>query len=487
MRNMTSSSLSIMRVSLIAIMIAGLCPALMAADGEPDPAPAPYKPPAYSVLRHTEDWSGLGGQNGQEGSDYFDPIKFVPLNEDGTVWASFGAQFRFRTESWDNFNFDAPLTADDSDIFPLARALFHTDLHIKNHVRFFIQGKSAWSAGRDLIGGTRGLDADSIDLQNFFVDVMAPVGDGQWSFRFGRQELLFGKQRLVSPLDWANTRRTFDGFSTALNVHGWKMTAFLTHPVPVRKYSFNKADTKADFFGFYAAGKVASGKVGLDFYWLGLNRPLGSFNGTAGREERQTVGVRAGGKFSGTPFDYDLETAFQFGTVGAGDISALMFASQFGYTFKDMRSSPRVYGGFDYASGDDAIGGDVGTFRHLFPLGHAYMGFIDAVGRQNIIDVTGGAAFKPFKKLLVKVDWHNFWRANTNDGFYNVGGGLSRAGALGVASDVGQELDLTFKVPVNRHTVFVAGYSHFFAGDFIRESGPAEGINFGYLSLQFTF
>jgi hypothetical protein len=27
----------------------------------------------------------------------------------------------------------------------------------------------------------------------------------------GRQELLYGAQRLISPLDWANTRRTFEG------------------------------------------------------------------------------------------------------------------------------------------------------------------------------------------------------------------------------------------------------------------------------------
>jgi hypothetical protein len=29
--------------------------------------------------------------------------------------------------------------------------------------------------------------------------------------RVGRQELLYGSQRLISTLDWANTRRTFQG------------------------------------------------------------------------------------------------------------------------------------------------------------------------------------------------------------------------------------------------------------------------------------
>lgn len=452
-------------------------------DDAAKPAAA-IKPPAYSVIRHAENWSAWGNQEYRQDNDLFDSIKFVPLNEGGSVWISFGGQFRFRAESWSNFGFGSA-TISDSDVYPLGRALLHADLHIKNRVRFFVQGKSAVSGRRNLAGGTRGLEADSIDLQNFFVDVIAPAGEGTLTFRVGRQELLFGKQRLVSPLDWANTRRTFDGFSAALNLNGWKATGFFTHPVPVRKYSFNKAATGTDFFGLYTSGKVA--KVGLDVYWLGVNRPVNSFNGTSGREERQTVGARVGGKISDGAVSYDLETAFQFGTVGVDDISAYMFASKLGYAFAGVRMAPSIYAGFDYASGDGSAGGNVGTFSQLFPLAHAYNGFIDLLARQNIIDQSSGVTFKPVRKLLVKVDWHNFWRANTSDGIYNAGAGLVRPGAAGVSRDVGRELDLTLKYPLDRHMVIIVGFSHFFAGDFIRESGSSQGINFGYTTLQYTF
>jgi hypothetical protein len=40
---------------------------------------------------------------------------------------------------------------------------------------------------------------------------------------------------------------------------------------------------------------------------------------------------------------------------------------------------------------------------------------------------------------------------------------------------------------MNRHHVFTGGYSHFFPGPFIEESGSAEGIHFGYIMVQYTF
>ena len=104
----------------------------------------------------------------------------------------------------------------------------------------------------------------------------------------------------------------------------------------------------------------------------------------AGHEKRHTVGSRIGGRIGEADFDYDVEAAYQFGTLAAADIKAYMVASEMGYTFFDAAGSPRLHAGFDYASGDDGPGGNAGTFSHLFPLGHAYFGHIDGVARQNI-------------------------------------------------------------------------------------------------------
>ena len=51
------------------------------------------------------------------------------------------------------------------------------------------------------------------------LNVVLPVwDDATLTLRPGRQMLLFGKQRLVSPLDWSNTMRAWDGVSSTLDV-----------------------------------------------------------------------------------------------------------------------------------------------------------------------------------------------------------------------------------------------------------------------------
>ena len=53
---------------------------------------------------------------------------------------------------------------------------------------------------------------DRGDILNLFVDVNLLEWDNHPVVaRVGRQELLLGSQRLISTLDWANTRRTFEG------------------------------------------------------------------------------------------------------------------------------------------------------------------------------------------------------------------------------------------------------------------------------------
>jgi hypothetical protein len=49
------------------------------------------------------------------------------------------------------------------------------------------------------------VDINRPDLLNFFADVKIPDGDGYPAYvRVGRQEILLGSERLLSPIDWAN-------------------------------------------------------------------------------------------------------------------------------------------------------------------------------------------------------------------------------------------------------------------------------------------
>jgi len=435
--------------------------------------------PAYKPLRYEEDWSRF-----EPGGHDWDGVKHVKLSDDGSLWASFGAEFRVRGEAWENFGFSEA----NDDAFLLGRALIHGDFHFGEHVRAFVTGKSAMATDRDLPGGRRTLDVDELDLQNAFVDVVFPLGEGGGvTARVGRQELLFGKQRLVSPLPWTNTMRTWDAARLIFEFDNWRIDAFYSRYAAVQKYEFNDWQLGPDFWGAYANGKLGEDKsIDLDVYFLGLNTRSSAFNGSTGEEDRYTVGARVGGKFGGSGFGYDAEAAYQFGEVGSADISASMFAAKIDYAFADADWKPTLYAGFDYASGDDTPGdGDVGTFNQLFPLGHAYFGFMDLIGRQNIVDLSSGLTFKPRARVTVNADAHFFWRADDSDAVYNAGGGVLRAG--GASEEVGQELDLTVVYAVDANLTLQGGYSHFFAGDFLSETGASEDVDWLYFQTVYKF
>jgi hypothetical protein len=88
-----------------------------------------------------------------------------------------------------------------------------------------------------------------------------------------------------------------------------------------------------------------------------------------------------------------------------------------------VKFSPRASLGFDIASGS-ADGSE--RFNQLFPSGHQYFGYIDVIGRQNIIDLHPGLQFKFTKDLGLRADYHIFWRQNTDDAVFNAQGNVLR-------------------------------------------------------------
>jgi hypothetical protein len=264
---------------------------------------------------------------------------------------------------------------------------------------------------------------------------------------------------------------------------------FAAYSVPVQKYDFNEPQTSMKFFGIYASGPLGKIPADADVYWLSINNETAAFNGTAGEERRQTLGGRLWGKVADTGFDWEVEAAYQLGKIGAGQISAYTGTAQVGYSVPESVCSwkPRTYVNFDYASGDDAPGANVQTFNQLFPLGHAYLGYMDYIGRQNIVDPSLGISFTPTPDLTVSVDGHFFFRASTGDAVYNAGGAVFRAGPPSAGRFVGAELDVLLTYKFNRHVTGQLGYSHFFPGEFLRRTGPAGHGDFVYTGLQVTF
>ena len=429
--------------------------------------------------------------------DRYAAIRHVKLADQGKYWVAFGGQMRERVENWNDFNFGAlppGSTLKTDDAFALTRFFASADMHAGSHLRLFALGKSSMSTNRELVGGRRTSDVDEIDVQQLYVEGrFAPNRPNANALvvQGGRFEMNLGKQRFFSSLDWGNTRRAYEGANAVYSTPTASITAFWAQPVLIRFYKMDRRDSSTRVFGLYGTKRHAN--FGADAYWLAQHRDSGAivWNGTVGREKRQTVGARLWGPTRPqAAIDLEGEVAYQFGTMGTQDISAMMFAGQAGYSWKQARRVPRVFVGLDYASGDDAAGGKVGTFSQLNPQTHPYLGLADVVGRQNIVDISGGASAILWRKLTGATEYHMLSRASDQDAMYNKPGAVARARNFGTSKSIGSDLDFTFRYPVDRYTSLMAGYSHFFAGQFIKDGGSATGADKGtnllYAMFQYT-
>lgn len=444
---------------------------------------AALRGPKYLTLSYDEDWSYLAGDPATYRADFFNPIKYIPLEDDW--WLSIGGEFRFRVESETNTAFGSrPQT---QDTFELFRTLLHFDLRHQDTFRAFLQLGYMDEEDREL--PYRPIDENRGSLQQLFFDIK-PLGTcSPLVVRVGRQELLYGKQRLVSPLDWANTRRRFDGAKLIWSAEDWDLDVFWVRPVVVQPKKFDDWNEDIDFYGAYFTYRGID-QHGLDVFFFGFDNRAAPVNpnGRAGDENRFTLGSRFWG--SRGRWDYEAMLAGQWGSWAGDHIEAWAWTLDGGYTFENTASRPRVGAGFDWASGDkDPFDGSVETFDQLYPLGHAYFGYLDLIGRKNTQSINVNVSAWPVpKKLRTYAAWHSFWLQSREDAIYNAAGRAGRRDRTGNSSrEMGHELDLTLLWNIDVHQSILVGYSHLWAGEFIEKTGPSDDPDLMYFQYRYRF
>ncbi|MEK6643508.1 MAG: alginate export family protein [Planctomycetota bacterium] len=468
-------------------------------DAKPTTSAPISKPgPKYMGLRYNEDFAYLDGSDDSYTKDFFDPIKRIHLDKDWTL--RLGGEVRLRMESETNRNFGARDPSNDT--FLVYRELLHADFEYRKLFRLFVEGIDARVADRDL-PQTPAME-NTFDLNQAFVDLRFLGEQTPLALRLGRQELSYGKERIVGRLDWMNQTRRFDGaklFYTSklfdIDVFWFKPVVFMTKPFsnPWNTHINEAMNRKIDhfreeqqFYGTYATYKGIKDHV-IDVYAFGVNDNgvFANANNRIGDLSIYTLGSR----FAGTHgnWDYDVEGAGQFGKWAHDDVKAWMVGSDAGYTFKQTAMTPRFGAGFDFASGDDTPRDrSHDTFYQMYPTGHAFLGYIDDAARQNIIAPNLNASFKPLKNVTTKLTWTHFWLDSNLDALYNAGGGGIRRNVTGSSgNDVGDELDLTINWQVDVHSAVLFGWSHLWPNNFIETSGRSEDCDYVYLQYAFKF
>ena len=359
--------------------------------------------------------------------------------------------------------------------YALPRVRAYGDLWVADVARVY--GEYLWADSIDAELPPAATDVDRGDILNLFVDVnMVEWNNAPVVGRVGRQELLLGSQRLISTLDWANTRRTFEGVRMFRRGEKWDLDAFWVQFVQPLAEEFDRADENQDFTGAWATYHREKGES-LDFYYLFLNNSnaISRQGLVEAPVEVSTVGTR----WAGDEGDYlwDFEGAMQFGDRGARDLVAGMATAGVGRHMKQLWGTPTGWLYYDYASGDaDPSDGTSHTFNQLYPFGHYYMGWADLVGRQNIHDASAELYFYPSAWTTVWLQYHHFWLAEAQDALYNAAGAAYRRDPTGQSgTDVGNEIDIILNFHLTDTSDILLAYCKLWGGDFLEgTAGPNQ-------------
>jgi hypothetical protein len=455
---------------------------------KPTPKPQPFKPMFFDNdfrYKQKPDHAYIFGEE----------LKDIPLDsfygcglfEDTTL--STGGELRFRYLNEDNRLRPGGPGQTDYDQW---RWRHYVDVKHCDYLRAYVELIDGSTNHADL--PLVGIDKNRWDLQNYFVDLAlpSPLEETVW-LRVGRQELFYGNQRLVSPLDWSNIRRNFEGLKVFTKQETWDLDLWLVNPVntatpnagvlAVNDNSFDQRNEDYLFGGAYGTYKgIENHTIDLFLLYANLNVPVTGFP----FGDRYTLGARWLGNYPTDCGDRiwhgEIETGYQFGNDRSAfydaaspraSVQAGYFTAGGGHTWKSVPWQPNFWLYYDWASGDrDPTDGENNTFFQHFGLVHAYFGLIDNLARQNIQDLNYRFTVKPTDKLQLVFAQHWFRLDTASDVLYNITG--TPVGTPGNGTDVGQELDLVATYAVNTNWSFEAGYFWFWYGDYIGNVSPRD-------------
>jgi len=453
------------------------CASCCKKKAKPNPCATSHKP-----LFYTNDFSYLD-QRSYNGNCLGDRLKRNALGQCGR-WGmlDIGGQIRMRYHHEEGMGQDIAGAGtrrfeDTEHDFELSRVRLYSDWRANDWLRIYTEGIVSHAIYDRSEYKPRAIDRNFGDFLNVFADLKLT---DQATVRIGRQELLYGAQRLVSPLDWANTRRTFEGAKLLLKGGAWDVDLFYTHFVPVVPNDLDEADYDQPFYGCWTTYRGWEDTT-LEMFYLGYDNqnPSGPVIAT-GDFSLHTVGARLHGTVNSWLFD--LQGGPQFGRQsGLGvDHSATFATGGMGHAVGKESWKMTLWCYYDYASGN-AGGGDFNRFNQLFPLAHKYLGFIDAVQRSNVEAPNALLTFSPSKKVKVLMWYWHFMANQAGDIVPSIGGTPTQSLS---SKDLGDELDLILSYRIGPRSNVLLGYSHFWRGNKITAPNDADfiygewGVNF---------
>ncbi len=403
------------------------------------------------------------------------------FNEVLPSWLRVRGEFRERMEGFDAFGFNDGR----EDLYWLSRLRLNATMTPSKTFSFQVQAQDA-RVGKKTVGPTGAPFHAPFDLRMAFADIGSSTG--RLTARVGRQELVYGEQRLVGHVGWVNAARTFDAAKVTFRTKAFSVDAFGASVVRTLVDEFDKSGAGNRFAGAYATTTriIPQATVEPYLFWkrdVNLRGELG----TVADLQHSTIGVRLAGRMPAR-LDYGIEMAVQRGTLGAEDVRAWAGHWQLRESLPGPGAA-KLTAEYNFASGDrDPSDGVRGTFDQLYPTPHDKTGLADQIGWKNIRHARAGFELTPVKGLPISTNYHSWWLAEPRDAVYGVNNAVVGRVPTGAAdTHVGQELDVQVARALTPHMALAAGYAHIAPGAFLKQVTPGASYSHPYVMVTYVF
>lgn len=299
--------------------------------------------------------------------------------------------------------------------------------------------------------------------------------------QIGKFTQVFGKGRLIARSNYSNVPLSFVGAHWTLGARkDWQVRAFAMLPVQNHQTSQDTVSPNTLFSGIsYLDQRIPWLHTELYIFYISQNEQvqgtigLNQDQSTQGRlEDLYTPGFRLFKPAAKATFDYEIESAYQFGrsALSPGSPVLTTFAyfqhAEVGYTFA-LPWTPSIRFKYDYASGDsDPNDNSNGRFNPLFGTQNfpfTYTGIWSLFKRANISSPGYTLSVEPLKDVQVIFKQRFWWLAQSKDEF--VGADLQdptgQAGRY-----VGSELNLRLAWTVGQNLLLEGGWLYLMKGSY---------------------
>jgi len=431
------------------------------------------KVPGFKLFRAEEIYDYLKDSI-QNKRDFINAIKFIPFNNQRTIYATIGGQIRLRYEHFSNRNW----IKDANEDYYSHRLALHTNVVLGKYVRVFGELYNGYTSFEKKI-----VQYDELTLHQAFAEVNLPIKQNHTiSFRFGRQEMGLGTTRLVGIREGPNIRRAFDGVRLIYNSKNVTVNSFYTKEVFSNFYVFDNKFTLFDddapnpkLYGIYSQFKINGLQGFNELYYLGFETNFSKFNDLSGKEKRHTIGLRRFGKVN-SRLSFNTEIMYQFGKLGDANISTFNIGTDTHYLLNENKWKPNIGLKLNWSSGDKSLGDNkANTFNPMY-VNPSFYSLSSIITPVNIFSAHPSISIKPIPKWTVFMDWSIFWRASKNDGLYTPPRFLIRESDGINERYIGNIIGLKSFYTINRHLIIDLNMSYFITGSFIEKSGDSENV-----------